>query len=57
MSDGGAGGFGGPMGIPPGGNDFHDRENDRTPWYRRWYVWVLPGAVIIGAVVTLLGQR
>ena len=56
MTDSGPGGFG-PMGVPPGANDFHDRQNDTTPWYRRWYVWVLPGAVIIGALVTLLGNR
>lgn len=56
MSDAG-GGFGGPMGVPPGGNDFHGRENDASKWYTRWYVWVLPIAVFIGAMVAMFGGR
>lgn len=53
MSDGGFS----PMGIPPGSNDFGDRRDDTSPWYTRWYVWVLPIIVVIGALVTIFGGK
>lgn len=56
MTDSGPGGFN-PFNMPPGGNDFHGSENDERPWYRRWSVWVLPGMVIIGAIISQFGQR
>ena len=35
----------------PGGDDFEKAKDDESPWYSRWYVWVLPALVIIGVLV------
>lgn len=40
------------FGPVPGANGFGDRKDDESPWYKRWYVWVLPAAVIIGILVS-----
>lgn len=34
------------------GNTTHDE----TPWFKRWYVWVLPGLVLIGVIVALVSR-
>ena len=38
--------------TPPTGDDMSRQSSmdDSRPWYRRWYVWVLAGAVVAAAV-------
>lgn len=38
-------------GLVPGVNSLGDQTENATPWFKRWYVWVLPLGVIIGAIV------
>ena len=28
-----------------------DTSADQRPWFKRWYVWVLPAAVLFGVIV------
>ena len=33
-----------------------DAENDESPWYTRWYVWLLPILVVAGVLVAILAK-
>ena len=46
MSDG-FGGFDGPAGA----NSLADQKDNATPWFKRWYVWLLPLAVLGGVIL------
>lgn len=39
----------GPMNVP--GLPFPDPDEGKR-WYRRWFMWVLAGAVAVGAILT-----
>ena len=32
---------------------FGDQSKNESPWFSRWYVWVLSGAVLIGVIVAV----
>jgi len=34
----------------PGANDMAEQAGNKKAWFRRWYVWVLPGLVILGVL-------
>jgi hypothetical protein len=34
----------------PGINSFGDPTKNDKPWFKRWYVWLLPAAVLFGVV-------
>ena len=34
-----------------------DNAADNRPWYKRWYVWVLPAAVLFGVIIVGVTAR
>ncbi|MEY3561849.1 MAG: hypothetical protein RL068_1001 [Actinomycetota bacterium] len=44
------GDFGG-FDVPGGANDMANQKDNESPWFRRWYVWVLPLAVLADVLV------
>lgn len=34
-----------------------DTAADNRPWYKRWYVWVLPAAVLFGVLIVGVTAR
>ena len=37
--------------FPGGANDMANQKDNNSPWYRRWYVWLLPLLVLIGTLL------
>ncbi len=38
-------------GLVPGVNSLGEQSESTTPWFKRWYVWILPLSVVIGALI------
>lgn len=36
---------------------FGDQTKNEKAWFKRWYVWVLPAAVLLGLCVALFTTR
>jgi hypothetical protein len=36
---------------------FGDQRQNESPWFTRWYVWVLTAAVLIGVVVGFIVSK
>jgi hypothetical protein len=45
------GDFPGAFDNPGGVNDFEKQRQNAKPWFQRWYVWVLPLLVLVGALL------
>jgi len=42
--------FGG-FDLPGGANSMANQKDNKSPWFKRWYVWLLPAMVIVGVIV------
>ncbi|MEY4970278.1 MAG: hypothetical protein RLZZ277_509 [Actinomycetota bacterium] len=42
-----------PFNIPPSGG----LGDSNKPWNKRWYIWVLPPAVLLGGLLAFLSNK
>ena len=38
--------------FPGGANAMVNQKDNKSKWYTRWYVWVLPLAVLVGVLAS-----
>ncbi len=38
--------------LPGGANSMANQKDNKSKWYTRWYVWLLPLAVLVGVITS-----